>query len=200
MSTAVIVCGALGREVLDIVRLHGWDADVLGISAADHMTPGRITSDVEKRLLAIRDQYARVIVVYGDCGTHGTLDKLLDQCGIPRISGPHCYEMYGGESFAQLMAEEPGTYFLTDFLVRAFKGTIIKGMGLDRYPELKADYFRHYKRLVYLAQRPDDDLIARAEAIAHYLELPLVVRVTGYGELGARLVCLMEEPITQEEA
>lgn len=193
MTTALLVCGALGREVLDIVRGHGWAADVLGISAADHMLPARIAPDVEKRLLAIRDRYARVIVVYGDCGTRGGLDALLQKHGIPRISGPHCYEMYGGERFEQLIAEEPGTYFLTDFLVRTFKSAVIKGMGLDRYPELKGDYFRHYKRLVYLSQRINDNLLAQAEAIARYLELPLHIHITGYGGLEARLVQLMEE-------
>src|SRR3990172_1562984 len=152
MKTAFILCGALGREVRDIVRKHRWDVDLIGIAALDHMIPNRIAPDVESRLLALRTRYERVIVVYGDCGTRGTLDQVLARYGIERVNGPHCYEMFARQTFDALMEEEPGTFFLTDFLVRAFRGTVIKGLGLDRYPELKDEYFRHYRRVVYLAQ------------------------------------------------
>jgi hypothetical protein len=102
--------------------------------------------------------------------------------------------MYGGQLFQELMAEEPGTFFLTDFLVRAFRGTVLRGLGLDRFPELKADYFRNYRRVVYLAQSRDPALYARAERIAAFLELPLEIHYTGYGLLEERLVALMEAP------
>ena len=191
MKTAFIICGALAREVLDIITRHGWDAEVIGIPAIDHMYPERIAPDVEKRFLAIRDQYSRVIVVFGDCGSRGALDTLLNKYNLERIEGPHCYEMYGGQTFHDLMDEEPGTFFLTDFLVRGFRGTVIKGLGLDRFPQLKEDYFRHYQRLVYMVQNHDPDLVARAEGIATYLGLPLELRHTGYGLLEERLVAMM---------
>jgi hypothetical protein len=117
---------------------------------------------------------------------------MLARYGLERIDGPHCYEMYGGRLFHDLMDEEPGTFFLTDFLVRGFNGTIMKGLGLDRFPELKEEYFRHYKRLVYLVQNEDSELVVRAQAAADYLELPLEVRVTGYGLLEERLAAMME--------
>jgi hypothetical protein len=192
MKTAFILCGALGREVREIVRKHGWDVDLLGISALNHLIPERITPDVENRLRALREDYARVIVVFGDCGTRGALDEMLARYGIERVAGPHCYEMYAGRNFDALMEEEPGTFFLTDFLVRAFRGTVIKGLGLDRYPELKEEYFRHYQRVVYLAQSDDAALRSKAKAIASYLELPLVIRNTGFGALENRLVELMQ--------
>lgn len=191
MKTAFIICGALAREVLDIITRHGWDAEVIGIPAIDHMYPERIAPDVEKRFLAIRDQYSRVIIVFGDCGSRGALDSLLNKYNLERIEGPHCYEMYGGQTFHDLMDEEPGTFFLTDFLVRGFRGTVIKGLGLDRFPQLKEDYFRHYQRLVYMVQNHDPDLVARAEGIATYLGLPLELRHTGYGLLEERLVAMM---------
>ncbi|MBK9053597.1 MAG: DUF1638 domain-containing protein [Chloroflexi bacterium] len=191
MKTAFIICGALAREVLDIITRHGWDAEVIGIPAIDHMYPERIAPDVEKRFLAIRDQYSRVIVVFGDCGSRGALDSLLNKYNLERIEGPHCYEMYGGQTFHDLMDEEPGTFFLTDFLVRGFRGTVIKGLGLDRFPQLKEDYFRHYQRLVYMVQNHDPDLVERAEGIATYLGLPLEIRHTGYGLLEERLVAMM---------
>lgn len=191
MTTGFIICGALGREVLDIIAQHGWDADVIGVSAMDHMFPERIAPDVEKRILALREQYERLIVVYGDCGSRGALDEVLARHDIERIDGPHCYEMYGGPAFEQMMEEELGTFFLTDFLVRGFKGTILKGLGLDRYPQLKEDYFAHYRRVVYLAQKPTPELREKAQVAADYLGLPLEIRVTGYGLLEERLVRLM---------
>jgi len=193
-TTAFVICGALAREVLDIVERRGWDVDVVAVSALDHMFPERIAPDVERQLLALRSRYERLIVVYGDCGSGGMLDRVLDYYGIERIAGPHCYEMYGGQLFQELMAEEPGTFFLTDFLVRAFRGTVLRGLGLDRFPELKSDYFRNYRRLVYLAQARDPALYERAEQIAAFLELPLEIHYTGYGLLEERLVALLEAP------
>lgn len=192
MKTAFIICGALAREVMAITRARGWDVDVFGIPAIDHMLPERIAPHVRQKLATIRSSYARILIVYGDCGTRGTLDELLAGEGLERIDGPHCYEMYGGDTFEQLMDEEPGTFFLTDFLVRGFRGTIWRGMGLDRFPQLKDDYFRNYRRLVYLAQTDEPGLVQRAQAIADYLELPLEVRSTGYGALETRLAEWME--------
>ena len=191
MTTGFIICGALAREVLDIIAKHGWDAEVVGVSALHHLRPERIAPNVEKRILELRDKYERLIVVYGDCGTYGALDAVLERHNIQRIAGPHCYEMYAGKRFEQLMAEETGTYFLTDFLVRKFKGTVIRGMGLDCFPELKSVYFRNYTRLVYLSQNGDLQLREQAQEIADYLELPLEIRHTGYGLLEERLLKLM---------
>jgi hypothetical protein len=193
MKTAFIICGALGREVLDIIRRHGWTVDVFGIPAIDHMYPERIAPDVEKRFREIRQDYGHVLVVFGDCGSRGALDEVLARFELERIDGPHCYEMYGGQTFHNLMEEEPGTFFLTDFLVRGFQGTIVRGLGLDRFPELKDDYFRHYKRLVYLVQNEDPALLAKAQEAAAWLELPLEIRPTGYGLLEQRLLQWMAE-------
>jgi len=187
MKTAFIICGALAREVQAIVRKHEWSVDIYGVPAIDHMYPDRIAPDVSRKYLAIREQYDRVLVVYGDCGTRGTLDEFLAQHNLDRIVGPHCYEMYGGGLIDDLMEEDPGTFFLTDFLVRGFKGTIWRGLGLDRYPELRDDYFHNYRRLVYLTQATDETLLAKAQEIANILMLSLEVRPTGYGELETRI-------------
>jgi len=131
-------------------------------------------------------------ILFGDCGSKGALDQmLLKYPDIERIAGPHCYEFYGGERFASLMEEEPGTFFLTDFMVRTFQGLIVKSMGLDRFPVLKDEYFRNYKRLVYLAQTDDPEYRRKANAIAEYLDLPLTIIETGYNYLEERLVTLM---------
>lgn len=192
MTTGFIICGALGREVLDIIRKQGWDAEVMGVPALDHNYPDRIAPDVEKQIAANREKYERLIVVFGDCGSRGALDALLARFpDIERIDGPHCYEMYGGQTFHDLMEEELGTFFLTDFLLRGFEGLFIKEMGLDRFPQLRDDYFAHYKRVVYLAQNPTPELLKKAQEVADYLKLALEVRVTGYGLLEERLVEMM---------
>lgn len=192
MSTGFIICGALAREVLDIIQKYGWDADVVSVPAVDHVFPERLAPDVERHILELRDSYHRLIVVYGDCGSYGALDAVLAKHGIERLAGAHCYEWYGGEQYERLLEEEPGTYFLTDFMIRTFEGLIKKSMGLDRYPQLKEDYFRNYRRVVYLAQTEDEALLEKAKRVAGYLELPLEVRVTGYNRLETQLVALME--------
>ena len=194
MSIAFIICGALAREVLAIIQRQHWAVDVYGIPAIDHMYPDRIAPNVERKVEAIRTRYDRVLVIYGDCGTRGALDDFLSRDNLERVAGPHCYEMYGGRLFADLMDEEPGTFFLTDFLVRGFNGTIWRGLGLDRYPELMDDYFHNYRRLVYLTQIESLDLVEKAQQIATLLGLPLQVIHTGYGQLEKRLCDWMDKP------
>ncbi len=122
----------------------------------------------------------------------GERPKMLAQAGVERVRGPHCYEMYANGQFDALMAEAPGTYFLTDYLVQSFEHLVIEGMGLDRFPELRDEYFRNYTRCVYLAQTDDPALRAKAEWAAQQLRLPLEVRRVGYGALETRLLALLQ--------
>ncbi|MBK8433584.1 MAG: DUF1638 domain-containing protein [Chloroflexi bacterium] len=185
----LIICGALGHEVVDLIGRHGWDAEIAAVPAHVHLFPEQIAPKVEQRILELRQKYERLIVVFGDCGSGGALDVVLAKYpDIERIAGLHCYEWYGGDLFQELLDEEPGTYFLTDFMVRGFRGTILKGMGLDKYPELREMYFQNYKRVVYLVQKPDPALLEQAKAAAHYLRLPLEIRATGYNLLEKRLL------------
>jgi hypothetical protein len=190
---AIIACGALAREVLLLQARHGWHADVLGVPALLHNEPDRIPAAVLQRIREARERYRRLVVVYGDCGSGGQLDALLAAEGVERIAGPHCYEMYAGVQFDAIMAEAPGTFFLTDYMVRSFDHLVIEGLGLDRFPELRDDYFGNYSRVVYLAQEDNAELRARAEWAAAQLDLPLEIRQVGYGDLEKRLVTLMEE-------
>jgi Protein of unknown function (DUF1638) len=190
-QVAFVLCGALAREVIAIAQRHGWDVALFGVAASDHMAPMRIAPDVERRLRELIPRFERVVVLYGDCGTSGRLDEMLARYNVPRIAGPHCYEIYGGAAFDAQMSSDPGAFFLTDFLVRGFEGTIVKGLGLDRFPELRDVYFANYTRLVYMVQHEDAALIAKAQAIAATLGLPLELQRTGYGQLEQRLVELM---------
>ena len=192
MTTALIVCGALAREVLALRARHGWDVDVLGVPALLHNTPDKIPDGVRRRIHEARERYERVVVVYGDCGTGGHLDRLLAAEGVERVSGPHCYEMYAGANgFDAIMTEELGTYFLTDYMVRSFEHLVIEGLGLDRHPELRDDYFGNYTRCVYLAQTDSPVLRDKAVWCAAQIGLPLEIRETGYGALESRLIELL---------
>ncbi len=188
MTVGLITCGALGKEVVSLIKEHEWDAEVIGLPAINHTFPERIAPHVEEKINAHRDDYRGLVVVYGECGSKGELDRVLHKYpDIERLQGPHCYEMYAGDDYHHLLEEEPGTFFLTDFMVRTFQGLIIKSMGLDRYPELKEDYFRNYHRVVYLAQQPSQELRQKANHIADYLDLPLHIQRTGFGALQDRL-------------
>lgn len=191
-KTALIVCGALAREVLALKKKHSWDADILGLPVLLHNDPELIPPAIKKRIQQARGEYERLIVVYGDCGTSGSLDRLLAQEGVQRISGPHCYEMYADGTFEALMEEQPGTFFLTDYLVGSFDHLVLEGLGIDRNPQLRDDYFKNYTRVVYLAQRDDPSLKERAKWAADRLGLPLEIRQTGYGLLEKRLIKLVE--------
>ena len=192
MSTALVICGALGAEVKEISDRRGWDVDIHGLSAYLHLYPQRIVSELDTKLRELRPRYDRLVVVYGDCGTAGRLDPLLDELGASRVPGPHCYEMFAGEEvFAKAMDERPGTFFLTDWLVRHFERAVVRGLGLDRYPDLKPMLFGNYEALLYLRQVPNPRLAEKAEQISAYLELPLEINDVGLGELETRLAELV---------
>lgn len=192
MKTVLVACGALAREVLALKKKHAWDVDVLALPSLLHNEPERIPGAVKGRIRQLKDNYDRVIVVYGDCGTGGMLDRMLAKEGVPRVAGPHCYEMYADGTFESLMAEAPGTFFLTDYLVQSFDHLVLEGLGIDKHPALRDEYFHNYTRVVYLAQRDDPALLARARWAAESLGLPLEVRKTGYGKLESRLKELIE--------
>jgi hypothetical protein len=135
-----------------------------------------------------------VAVGYADCGTYGALDEVCGRLGLRRLPGLHCYDLYGGpDRIRALLDEQPGTYLLTDFLVRSFARTVLAELGLDRHPELREAYFGHYTRVVWLAQRPDDDMRGLASAAADRLGLPLQVVETGQGGLAEALESLLVE-------
>jgi len=189
---ALLICGALGKEVKAIVDGHGWEVDVYGVPAMHHFYPKKIIEAVDRRLAELAPRYGQVVVVYGDCGTAGALEPVLARYGSVQLRGPHCYEMFAGADFDRIVDERPATFFLTDWLVRNFERAVVRGLGIDRYPELKAEYFRNYTDLLYLAQFPDERLVGKAREIAEYLGLPLEVRPTGLGALETRLAELVE--------
>jgi hypothetical protein len=184
-SVLVIACGALAREIAALRRANGWPhLDVRCLPAELHNRPERIPGAVRDAIRAARDRYVTIFVAYGDCGTGGLLDAVLSEEGVERIPGAHCYEFFAGSpAFEALSDDEPGTFYVTDFLLRHFDRLVIRGLGLDRHPELAAQYFGNYRRLVYLAQLDAPERIASARGAADRLGLAFAHRITGYGGL-----------------
>ena len=177
----LIACGALAREMVLLTRQNNWQHLKVRCLPADlHNTPSRIPAAVVAVIEAEREQFEHMFVAYADCGTGGQLDKALAPYAIERLPGAHCYEMFAAAAqFTAFCEAEPGTFYLTDFLVRNFERLVIKGLGIDRHPQLRDDYFRHYKRLTYLSQTNCDDLRKLAKSYAARLGLGYAEHFTG---------------------
>jgi hypothetical protein len=185
----IIGCGALARELLEVTaRIPGLEVACLPPDL--HNRPGGIPGAVRRRIAEARaDGFERIFIAYADCGTGGLLEPVLAEAGVERLPGAHCYEVFAGSAeFATLADAEPGTFWLTDFLARNFERLVIRGLGIDRHPELLATYFAHYTRVVFLSQTDDPDLLALARRAAERLGLAFEHRPTGFAHLAAPIL------------
>ena len=185
----LIACGALAREIVDLVERNRWQGfDIQCLPAKWHNTPQHIVGGVRDKIIKARGRYDKIYVLYGDCGTGGLLDAMLQEEQVERIDGPHCYAFFSGNAAFEAKAEHEITaFYLTDYLARHFDKLVWEGLGLHDHPELLPLYFGNYTHIIYLAQTEDADLKARAEAAARKLGLAYEYRFTGYGELQSEL-------------
>ena len=191
-TTEIIACGALAGHVREIVARRGWPAAVTPLPAVLHNRPQKIISEAERAIVSALASARTVALAYADCGSYGALDELCARYGVRRLPGLHCYDVFAGAGrLAAMFEAEPGTYVLTDFLLRGFDRCVLAELGLDRHPELWADYFGHYTRLVWLAQEPTAALEAEAERVAAMFGLPLTRVETGVSRLEAALAALV---------
>ncbi len=189
---ALVACGALAQPAASVVARTGLPVDVHPLPPLLHNQPQRIAGEVERLATRLAASYRTVAVGYADCGTYGALDEVCARLGLRRLEGLHCYDVYAGASQVErFFSDQPGTYLLTDFLVRSFRRTVVAELGLDRYPELRDDYFGHYTRAVWLAQERDPELATLAEDAATVLGLPLTVVPTGTAGLERALRALL---------
>lgn len=180
-KTLLIACGALAGESFAVLKANGWNhIEVTCLPAKLHNRPALIPEAMRRKIHENRDRFDRILALYGDCGTGGKLDRVLEEEGVERIAGAHCYEFYAGtRNFEALSEAEPATFYLTDFLARHFDRLIIEGLGIDRHPELLPLYFGNYEKLLYLSQIEDAALQEKARAAAERLSLAYEYRFTG---------------------
>jgi hypothetical protein len=183
----VIACGALAVHVRAVARRRGWAVDLHPVPALLHNHPDRIGPAVRERVDALRSRYDVLACAYADCGTYGALDAALEGTGVERLRGEHCYDLFARDEVLAALEDEPGTYFLTDFLARTFEHTVVRELGLDRWPELRDDYFGSYTRVLWLAQADTPANRRAAEQAAARIGLPLEVRAVGEGGLEREL-------------
>lgn len=186
----VIACGMIAREVLAVKQQLGVDhIDLHCLPAELHYYPDRIAPAMDAAIQKARSEgVENIFVGYADCGTGGALDRVCATHGVERIAGPHCFAAYQGlELFEQAGDADMLTFYMTDFLCRQFEAFFLKPLGLDRHPELIADYFGNYQKLVYLAQTDNPEFDKVAEDAAKLLGLAYERRSTGYGDLTTAL-------------
>ena len=186
----VLACGALANEIIAVCKMNHWTHfDIQCLPADFHNRPQKIAPAVREKLTQMGKNYSKILLGYADCGTGGRLDDVMREfqdagCDIERLPGSHCYEFFSGhDAFAMMDEQEVGTFYLTDFLLRHFDRLIIRGLGIDKHPELQDLYFGNYTRLMYLAQVFTDERLAEGQAAADRLGLRFEYRVTGYGDL-----------------
>ena len=185
----IIGCGALAHEINEIIKLNDWNNVTLQCLNADlHNRPEKLPAKIKETIESNLNGYSKIFLAYADCGTGGLIDLILKDYDIERLDGAHCYEFYSGSSvFKELSEKEIGTFYLTDFLVKNFERLVIEGLGIQKHPSLKEDYFRNYKNVVYLAQKPDNGLQSKARECADYLNLEFSVHYTGLKNLENQL-------------
>lgn len=185
----VIACGALAHEIVWLQRLNNWNQiELQCLDAELHNRPKLIPQKLRDKIQENLGQYQSIFVAYADCGTGGEIDRVLEEENIERLPGAHCYSFYATEErFSELAEQELGTFYLTDFLVEHFDRIMIKGLKLDRHPELRDQYFANYTRVIYLSQRQDVELVNKAKVAAEFLGLGFRHLHTGYGDLDSSL-------------
>ena len=178
MTTAVIACGAIATHISNLASQEGFDINIYPLPPLLHNHPEEIAVQVESKIIELKEKFEKIAVAYADCGTYGALDKVIQKYGLARLGGDHCYDVFAGRQriFNLTMS---GTYFLTDYLVKSFHRSVVIELGLDRHPELIDDYFKNYRKVVWLAQHPNEELRVAAQEAADLMKLPLEIEVVG---------------------
>jgi hypothetical protein len=192
----VLACGALVAELRAVLAASSLTdlVEVRYLPANLHNRPEQIVPAL-RALVAECDPDGdrHVAIAYADCGTGGQLDAwLADMPGVMRLPGSHCYEFFAGSQlFERLHEQQPGTFYLTDFLAKHFDALVWQGLGLDRHPQLRDTYFGNYTRLVLLSQSTEQAIVEAAIDAARRLGLDFEqhhVGLTSFDEAVAVLV------------
>ena len=188
-KTLIIGCGALSHELVGLKKINGWShIDLQCLDASLHNRPHMIAPMLNDLILKHKANYEKIFIAYADCGSSGEIAKVISDHNLSMLTGAHCYETFiGKEVFEDLMEEELGTFFLTDFLVKHFDRLVYKGLGLDKHKDLRDQIFGHYKRVLYISQTSDSRLVRKAKLAAKKLNLRFDYKNVGLEKLKTQL-------------
>jgi len=155
-----------------------------------HLNPRELEERLLQEVNEAQRRGERIICLYGECFPE--IDKFCKQHVIMKVPGFYCYEMFlGSERFKQLIDEVTGTYFLEEGLIINFEDYCMRPLELQD-EEMRRQCFGNYKRLLYIRQPLDPDLIPKASELAQFLGLSLEIQEADYSQLEKSLTELIE--------
>ena len=178
MSTGIVACGAIATHISNIASRENFDLTIYPLPPLLHNHPEKIAGELDTKIQEIKSKHSKIAVAYSDCGTYGAIDEVIKKYNIQRLGGNHCYDVFAGSNRVNELTAD-GTYLFTDYLVKSFHRSVVVELGLDRHPELIDDYFKNYRKVVWLAQNPSAELKVAAQAAADLMKLPLEIEVVG---------------------
>ena len=178
MSTGIVACGAIATHISNIASRENFDLTIYPLPPLLHNHPEQIAGEVDAKIQEIKGKHSKIAVAYSDCGTYGAIDEVIKKYNLQRLGGNHCYDVFAGSNRVNELTAD-GTYLFTDYLVKSFHRSVVVELGLDRHPELIDDYFKNYRKVVWLAQNPSAELKVAAQAAADFMKLPLEIEVVG---------------------
>lgn len=197
MSIRIIACGVF-RDALRQIEPQRFHQNVIitYITPYLHNHPQQLKDEILHQIHLAKKTGDDILCLYGRC--YPDLDRHLYEMGIPRVSGEHCYEiLLGSKRFHDIVDEEAGTYFIEKDLILNFPEYCIQPLELDD-PLMRESFFKHYKRLVYIRQSHDSDIIIPSfNNISQFLNLNPMIIDADYSELKAKLIKLISD-ILQE--
>ena len=178
MSTGIVACGAIATHISNIASRENFDLTIYPLPPLLHNHPEKIAGELDAKIQEIKSKHSKIAVAYSDCGTYGAIDEVIKKYNLQRLGGNHCYDVFAGSNRVNELTAD-GTYLFTDYLVKSFHRSVVVELGLDRHPELIDDYFKNYRKVVWLAQNPSAELKVAAQAAADFMKLPLEIEVVG---------------------
>jgi len=178
LSTGIVACGAIATHISNIASRENFDLTIYPLPPLLHNHPEKIAGELDAKIQEIKGKHSKIAVAYSDCGTYGAIDEVIKKYNIQRLGGNHCYDVFAGSNRVNELTAD-GTYLFTDYLVKSFHRSVVVELGLDRHPELIDDYFKNYRKVVWLAQNPSAELKVAAQAAADLMKLPLEIEVVG---------------------
>jgi len=188
--TRIIAC-AVFRPTIEYLQLENRypNMRLTYLPSNLHLRPQGLRNRLLKEITAAQKRNERVICLYGDCFPE--IDDFCQQYGVIKVPGHFCYEMLlGSERFRQLIDEMAGTYFAEKDLILNFEEYCVRPLEL-RDEEMRKYCFYQYRRLLYVRQPSDPDLLPRVSEMAEFLGLSLDISNTDYSHLEKKLIELL---------